>query len=57
MPKKYGVMAIGIASLVGVSRVYLGVHYLSDVIGGIVVAYVAAKFAERIVAFSPHTHI
>ena len=57
LPKKYGVMAIGIASLVGVSRVYLGVHYLSDVIGGIVVAYVAAKFAERIVSFSPHTHI
>lgn len=57
LPKKYGVLAICIASLVGVSRVYLGVHYLSDVIGGIVVAYVAVKFAERIVSFSPYTHI
>lgn len=49
MPKSYGVIAIMIAAFVGISRVYLGVHYLSDVIGGIVVAYVASRIAEVVV--------
>lgn len=49
LPKKYSVVAIVVASLVGVSRVYLGVHYLSDVLGGIIVAYFASRVAESVV--------
>ena len=49
LPKKYGVPAIVIASLVGLSRVHLGVHYLSDVIGGIIFAYISERIAEYIV--------
>ena len=49
LPKKYGVSAIVIASLVGLSRVHLGVHYLSDVIGGIIFAYISVRIAEHLI--------
>ena len=38
-PAIYGKTAIVIACLVGFSRVYLGVHYPSDVIAGIIVGW------------------
>ena len=28
-------VAISVATLVGISRIYLGVHYFSDVVGGL----------------------
>ena len=49
LPQKFGVPAIIIASLLGLSRVQLGVHYLSDVIGGIVCAYIAVRIAEHLI--------
>ena len=49
LPQKFGVPALIIASLVGLSRVQLGVHYLSDVIGGIICAYIAVRIAEFII--------
>jgi undecaprenyl-diphosphatase len=49
LPKKYGIPAIIIASFVGLSRVQLGVHYLSDVIGGIIFAYISTRIAEYLV--------
>lgn len=49
LPKCYGVLALVVAGLVGFSRVYLGVHYLSDVVAGAFVGYVAAVIAEKLV--------
>ena len=33
-PRKYGIAALVLAALIGFSRLYLGVHYPSDVIAG-----------------------
>ncbi len=41
-PKKYGVPAVVLASLIALSRVYVGVHYPTDILGGIVVAFVSS---------------
>lgn len=34
MPRRYGIPALILAVLIAFSRLYLGVHYLSDVLGG-----------------------
>ena len=59
MPKKVGVPAVILAALIGLSRIYVGVHYPTDVLGGLAVAvvssiwgcfavkYVAGKLAVR----------
>lgn len=51
LPKKYGVPAVVLASLIAFSRLYVGVHYPSDVIAGILVgmfsAWAARKLAEK----------
>lgn len=43
LPKKYGVPAIVLASLIAFSRLYVGVHYPGDVLGGILVAFVGSS--------------
>lgn len=43
-PKKYGVPAVILASLIAVSRIYIGVHYPTDVLGGVVVAFVSSTW-------------
>ncbi len=51
--KRLGVIATVIAVLVGFSRVFVGVHYLSDVLGGVLIAVlsviVAHYFTKHIV--------
>ncbi|MDY2699596.1 MAG: phosphatase PAP2 family protein [Lachnospiraceae bacterium] len=42
LPRKYGVSAIVLAGLIAFSRLYVGVHYPGDVLGGIIVAWVGS---------------
>lgn len=49
LPKKYGVSAVVLASLIAFSRLYVGVHYPSDVIAGILVGIFSAWFACKLV--------
>ena len=49
LPKKYGVPAVILAALVAFSRLYLGVHYPTDVLAGFVVALVGITLAVWIV--------
>ncbi len=46
LPKRYSIPAFLIAGLVAFSRLYLGVHYPSDILGGICVGYVAGLVTE-----------
>lgn len=49
LPKKYGVPALILAILIALSRLYVGVHYPSDVlfgtISGIAISYAAEAAA------------
>lgn len=52
LPKKYGVPALVLAILISISRLYVGVHYPSDVlfgvISGIAISYAAEAIVEKI---------
>lgn len=52
LPKRYGVPALILAVLISVSRLYVGVHYPSDVlfgvVSGIVISYAAEAIGNRI---------
>ena len=49
VPKKTGIPAIILASMVALSRLYVGVHYPTDILGGFVVGLVSSIVAYRIV--------
>lgn len=57
--KKTGIVALAIAALVGFSRIYFGVHYVSDVVtgmlygtaGALITYFLYNKFAPKIINF------
>ena len=49
LPRKYGVPALILAILIAFSRMYVGVHYPTDILGGIAVGCIGAWCARRIV--------
>lgn len=51
VPKKIGIPAVILAVLVGFSRIYLGVHYPTDVLGGILVGVISSALAYRLVQY------
>ncbi len=46
--KKLGVVFFVLAALVGLGRIYVGVHYPLDVLGGILIGALSAFVAERL---------
>lgn len=52
LPKRYGIPAFLLAIVISLSRLYVGVHYPSDVlfgaISGILISYAAEAIVERI---------
>jgi len=55
-PKKYGVPALALGVLISLSRLYVGVHYPTDVLAGILVGLAAAEAAVRIVRRAARSH-
>lgn len=51
VPKKYGIAALVLAGLIAFSRLYVGVHYPTDVLGGIVAGLVSAYAAKAVIRF------
>ncbi len=49
VPKKYGVPAVVLASLIAISRIYVGVHYPTDVLGGVAVAVISSFLGCKLV--------
>ncbi len=47
MPKKYGIPAFLFALLMGVSRMYVGVHYFTDVLAGAGIGLGCAAFVVK----------
>lgn len=48
LPKKYGVPAMILAFLIGISRLYVGVHYPTDVLGGMVMGTLIAVAVVKV---------
>ncbi|MDD6208742.1 MAG: phosphatase PAP2 family protein, partial [Clostridiales bacterium] len=55
LPKKYGIMALVLAVLISFSRLYVGVHYPSDVlvgmINGVLLSYASEELVNRMKEF------
>ena len=51
LPKKLGVPSVILAGLIGFSRLYVGVHYPTDVFAGVVMGIFLSYLAEFLVNF------
>lgn len=51
VPKKIGIPAIVLAALVALSRLYVGVHYPTDILAGCVVGFMCSVWAYYLVRF------
>lgn len=51
LPKRYGIPAVILALLIGLSRLYLGVHYPTDVLAGILIGTLIAFVVVAIGAY------
>lgn len=49
LPKKLGLPAVILAGLIGFSRLYVGVHYPTDVIAGVLMGILLSYLAEYLV--------
>ena len=46
---KFGIAAVVLAVLIGISRLYLGMHYPSDVVCGLLIGMIVATVVYRII--------
>ena len=51
LPKKLGIPSVILAGLIGFSRLYVGVHYPTDVIAGAIMGILLSYMAEFLVSF------
>ncbi len=51
LPKKIGIPALVLAGLIGFSRLYVGVHYPTDVLAGAVMGILLSYLAEIMINF------
>lgn len=49
VPKRYGIPAVCLAALIGFSRLYVGVHYPTDVLVGMLIGIGCAYLADALV--------
>lgn len=49
LPRKWGIPALAAAALISFSRLYVGAHYPTDVIGGIVIGCLTGWTAYRLI--------
>lgn len=49
MPKRYGIPAMVVATLIALSRLYNGAHYPTDVAGAIVIAVITGVMAWKLI--------
>lgn len=47
--KRFAFLYFGLATLISISRLYLTVHYLSDILGGVLIGYICALIGIWIV--------
>ena len=49
VPKKVGIPALVLAALVALSRLYVGVHYPTDILAGCVIGFMCSVWANHVV--------